>query len=107
MANVTKTTKPGVRIAKPAKPSPVEDVAEVVEEVSEEAVQEVAEVSAEPKSEHKMVRVAVNKRIDPAPRVGRIDLVRDFSLSFLEPKVYTLPKPVADHLVDKKLAQYV
>jgi hypothetical protein len=76
-----------------------------VEEIDEqvEIVEELP--SADPGL--KMVRVAINREVDPAPRVGNIDMVTRFGHSKLIPGIMEVPEAVAQVLIDKGIAQRV
>lgn len=106
-SNVKIGGKPSRAVAKGGaqEDSPVEEV-ELSEE--DESVEEVDDSAVEGgEVEHKMVRIAVNREVDPAPRVGNIDMVTQFGMSKLVPGVCDVPEPVALVLIDRGIAQRV
>ena len=86
---------------KNSKSLPVTSVEEIDEQL--EIVEELS--AADPAL--KMVRVAINREVDPAPRVGSIDMVTLFGVSKLVPGITDVPEAVAQVLVDKGIAQRV
>ncbi len=89
--------------AKPAPRNLEPDVDLEAEEVGGEDAVAVEEI--DPATD--MVRVSINTEIEPAPRVGGIDMVRDFGVSKLTKGIHSVPRVVAVVLVDKGLAQMI
>lgn len=91
--------------------------------IEEEEVQEVPDIEVEeadasetPSESHvlaagapkvKMVQFALTRDIDPAPRVGRIDMVRHFGVPVLRKGIVTIPYDVAVVLADKGAGQII
>jgi hypothetical protein len=80
----------------------VEEVEETVEEAS------IPVVAVSPKVvQPNMVRINVFVTLEPAPVIGHYSFVREHGISKLVPGSYTVPWYVAEHLIDKKMAQLI
>lgn len=74
-------------------------ISEGVEEVS---AQQVASEEA-----NENVKVSVYQEINPAPTVGNVSCVRDLGMEKLTKGVHSLPRCVAEVLVDRGIAAFV
>lgn len=92
-----------------AKPNRVKDIPEVfsaqIEEDAPEIVVSAVPVKAATKTN--MCRVSLFVTLDPAPTIGTYSFAAEQSLSLLKAGVHTMPRHVAEVLVDKQLAAFV
>jgi hypothetical protein len=76
-----------------------------VQTVTEAPIHGLPVKKRDPRSVHKFTMFA---EVDPAPRVGRIDLVEQYGIPKLEKgRVYRLPLVVCEVLLDRKLGSIV
>jgi len=102
--NPTKTSSSSALMEEP-------EVVEVVDTDNAETVpQEQPQVAPEAAPRQRItrkdfVRVSLYDELRPAPRVGPIDMAKDYGVAFLPKGLNLLPPSVADFLVDQRRAQ--
>lgn len=89
-----------------SKPRDDEDVVAVAE-IEDQDAPPSAQFSEEEKDELEMVKFALVQDVEPAPRVGKICLVRDYGMAVLKKGIVTIPRIVAEVLADKKYGEII
>ena len=100
--------KPALRVR--ATKSEAEDGSEILEQDDDLETSQVEEFTGDEVSDtdaNELVRVSVFSRISPAPTVGNISLPLDLGIETLEKGVHSLPRCVAEVLVDRGIGAYV
>lgn len=102
MASKTTHNKAPKKLTATAAADEVEELQSEVQEVEvEEAQVETPEVGEATPREQEIVAFALIQDISPAPKVGVIDLVRDYGMTDLKKGVVKIPRVVAEVLADR------
>lgn len=103
---MAKAAKSPLRV-RSSNPSDASDEVEVDDTAQIETAEEVSAAEVAETDASELVKVSVFQTITPAPTVGNVSLTRDHGMETLNKGVHSLPKCVAEVLVDRGIAAYV